>query len=202
MPRPSFITPCAPVPADAPPTGPEWLHEVKWDGWRCQVLKDGARVTICSRNGTSWTKRLPHLERAIQQLPWSAITLDAELLHLDENGRVNFYGIPTGMKQREVFLTVFDIMHLDDRDLRHLPLIERKDILSRRIPSSPHLVVGEYFDNGDALLDACTKHDMEGIVSKRRDLAYKSGKCTYWRKIKCAEWKERNKERYKLFERA
>ena len=100
-----------------------------------------------------------------------------------------------------LFAYVFDILHLDGRDLRQLPLISRKERLADTIVGDSHLLVSEFFDDGEALFAACAKQAMEGVISKRKHLPYKSGKCLSWRKSKCSAWREANKERYRLFER-
>jgi bifunctional non-homologous end joining protein LigD len=170
---------------------------VKWDGWRCQIIKDGEKVSILSRNKTGWTSRLPNIVEAVRALPADSLILDGELLP----DQVNFYTIGHAIRRQVVFVYVFDVLHLDGRSLRHLPLIERKKILAEAIPPNPLLLVSEYFDDGEALFVGCGLHNMEGVVSKRKDLPYKSGKCVYWRKSKCSVWQETHKERGKMFER-
>ena len=197
VPRPQFIEPCAPILSSQPPSGLEWLHEVKWDGWRCQIIKDGEKVSILSRHRTGWTSRLPKIVDAVQALPAKSLILDGELL----SDRLNFYTLAHAIRRQEVFVYVFDILHLDGESTRHLPLIERKKLLAKTVKAEPMLLVSEYFDDGQALFEACGRQNMEGVVSKRKDLPYKSGKCIYWRKSKCEAWREENKERYKQFER-
>ena len=197
MPHPQFIEPCAPIVSFRPLSGPEWLHEVKWDGWRCQIIKDREKVSILSRHRTGWTSRLAKIVEAVRALPSQSLILDGELLP----DRLDFYSLAHAIRRHEVFVYVFDVLHLDGESVRHLPLLERKKLLAQSVPANPLLLLSEYFDDGDALFEACARQKMEGVVSKRKDLPYKSGKCLHWRKSKCSAWREDNKERYKLFGR-
>jgi ATP-dependent DNA ligase len=197
VPRPQFIEPCAPIVSAKPPSGPEWLHEVKWDGWRCQIIKDGEKVSIFSRHRNSWTPRLSNIVAVVRGLPAESLILDGELL----SERLDFYTLAHAMRRQEVFVYVFDILHHNGESVRHLPLIKRKNILAETVQAEPLLLISEYFDDGEGLFEACARQNMEGVVSKRRDLPYKSGKCVYWRKSKCEAWRTENKERYKQFER-
>ena len=161
-----------------------------------------AKVRLYSRNGKDWTKRLPHFADAFLKLPCRSALLDGELVLPDESGAPNFYGVRSADDGDLVFFA-FDLLHRDGKDLRPLPLIERRRRLVRLVGRSdipcPHLV--ETFEDGAALLRAAERHGLEGVVSKRRDTPYHSGANRDWVKAKTAAWREANRERWRLFEK-
>ena len=190
----SFIIPAAPVLVSAPPTGPEWLHEVKWDGWRIQIIKDDG-VRIYSRTQTDLTDRLKGIAEAAEALNARSFVLDAELI------ATNFYDIPAAIKRGEVSAIAFDIMERNTNDLRREPLIKRKVALRKLIKLSPCLRLADIYPDGEKLLAGAAELGLEGIVSKKRDGTYVSGKCLSWLKMKTAVWREANKHRGELFTR-
>lgn len=195
MSRPQFIVPSAPVLVSAPPTGKDWLHEVKWDGWRIQIIKHHG-VRIYSRTRTDFTKRLPGIVEAVERLKASACIIDAELVATD------FYDIAAAIKRGQVTAIAFDLMHLDDEDLRRLPLTDRKAKLKKLVgKGGPSLRLSAVYPDGVKLLAAAAELELEGIVSKKRDSMYQSAKCLTWLKVKTAVWREANKHRGELFQR-
>ena len=195
-----------PITRKTVPTGEAWLHELKLDGYRFQIVKNGRRVSLYSRGGHDWTNRLPGFAHALQNLPCRSATLDGELVLPDEEGAPDFDGLRTSVREaqeHELAFFAFDLLYRDGKDLRALPLIERKRRLVRltgrvEIPCL-HLV--ETFDDGAALLRAAERHGLEGIVSKRRDAPYRSAECREWVKVKTAAWRAANRERWKVFQR-
>ena len=97
--RPSFFDPCLPVLGRAPPKGPDWVHQPKWDGYRCMIAKIGQRVRLYSKNGTEWSERLPDLAEAFAALRTDFI-LDGELCLVDDRGRPIFRALHSEMRQR------------------------------------------------------------------------------------------------------
>ncbi len=177
---------------EAPP-GREWLHEVKYDGYRLLIWRSGDLVRITSRGSQDWTRRLPATAGAVARLPCSNCVLDAELVALDPNGVSSFgklqqlFGAPSAEAQLRVM--VFDLLYLDGVDLRPLPQSERKTRLAQLLSgAAPPLLLTTYTtgDGAGAARAAC-QHGLEGIVSKAANAPYSEGRGGAWRKIKCVE---------------
>jgi bifunctional non-homologous end joining protein LigD len=188
------------------PAGDAWLHEPKLDGYRLQVIKEGRTVRLFSRRGNEWTGRLPALADALAGIPARSAIIDAELCLPGAGGAPSFYGLPSAMRrgrQRELMVFAFDLLHRDGRDLRPLPLIERRRRLERLLARSNVrcLRLVEAFDDGVKLLEAAERHHLEGVVSKRKASPYRSGPSRNWLKIKTQGWREANRERWRLFEK-
>jgi ATP-dependent DNA ligase len=202
----TFIQPCSPTIAHSIPTGNEWLHEPKLDGYRVQVAKEGRTVRLFSRRGAEWTKRLPGLVDALRGIPTKSVILDGELCLPDAGGVPDFLGLHRdGMSHgRELAVFAFDMLHRDSRDLRGLPLMERRRRLTRLLAKSDvsclHLVPS--FEDGAKLFAATDRFQLEGIVSKRKASPYQSGPTHDWQKIKTPNWRDANRERWRLFPRA
>jgi len=185
--------------------GKEWLHELKLDGHRFQIVKDGRRVRLFGRKGGEWTKHLPHFAEAFCKLPCRSCTLDGDLVLPDADDVPDFEGLPSAVatSRWEPVFFAFDLLYRDGRDLRSLSLVERKQRLNRLVNRADirclHLV--QTFENGKALLVAAEQHGLDGVVSKRRDAPYRSGSCPDWRKVKTTAWRDANRERWRLFER-
>ena len=113
-----FLDPCIPREVRQPPKGEDWIHQPKLDGWRCQAVKVGSRVTLYSRHGHDLTRRFPTIAAAVAKLPAKSVTLDGEIVQVGERG-IDFYAI-TGKQTRNVSLMAFDILSLDGKDLRPL----------------------------------------------------------------------------------
>jgi len=201
---PKFIPPCRPINTKLLPRGVVWLHEPKLDGYRLQIVKKGGQVRLYSRGGHDWTRRMPCLAKALQDLACRSAVLDGELILHDRRGRPHFNGLSAAIRRSEPELTVyvFDLMHCDGADLRSLPLTERKRRLARLVARAkiPCLNLLHAFDDGAALFKWCEVYELEGIVSKRRDASYQSGECKNWRTVKTSAWREANRERWHLFE--
>jgi bifunctional non-homologous end joining protein LigD len=198
-----FIEPCIPSRRSQPPSGLCWLHEVKLDGWRGQLHRCDGVVRLYSRRGNDLGFRFPDLVRSIESLSFSDVILDGEITALDHQGLPNFKALQSGDCDYLHTFWAFDLLRIGQFDLRGLALEERKarlaDLLSGA--DSVHMRYSESFEDGQALLKAATKLGLEGVVSKKRGSAYRSGRCHAWVKIKSTEWREVNRERWKLFER-
>lgn len=194
---------------DRVPEGDDWLHEVKLDGYRILArVVDGA-VTLTTRNGHDWTSRLPALRDAVSALPVRSALLDGELVALDENGVSNFQKLQNALQSPEkasLAYCAFDLLHLDGHDVRPLPLHQRKELLAtllgggkrrqvrapRRLAQrGPILRYSEHVRGRGAefFRQACAL-GLEGVVSKRADAAYRSGRSRDWLKTKCTAQQE------------
>jgi ATP-dependent DNA ligase len=206
-PRLAFIRPLSPSASVRPPKGDDWIHEPKWDGFRFQVIKDGAGVRLYSRHGADYSDRLPRMAEWFAHLSTRSAILDGELVLLDPRGAAHFYRLMREMRgsrpdETQLMFLAFDILHQDGVDLRGLPLSERKRDLDRLCRKSkvPFLRQVENFPEGQVLFDHCNKFGFEGVVSKRQSSRYSSGPSRSWTKSKCPNWKRENGERHHLFE--
>jgi bifunctional non-homologous end joining protein LigD len=197
-----FIQPCNPVLTKAVPTGLDWLHEVKFDGYRAVICKTGAEVEIFSRNGHDFTQRFHPIALMLAELPAKSAVLDGELVASDARGLPDFTALHRHrVAGSDMMLWLFDLLAINGRDMRELPLHKRQTKLHALVRDldCPAVLASESFVDGEALMRAAEKHGLEGIVSKRRDSPYRSGPCKDWRKIKTTAWRQANKERWKLF---
>jgi ATP-dependent DNA ligase len=182
-----FIAPCLPSSAPQPPSGEAWLHEIKHDGFRVIARKSGDRVKLYSRPGNDLTDRFPLIVEALAQLRlWSCI-IDGEAVACGEDGIASFDRIRYRQHDASVFLYAFDLVELNGDDLRRDPLAVRKATLASLLArAAPGLRFNEHLNEQDGPLvfaHAC-KLGLEGIVSKRRNSPYRSGRSPDWIKSK------------------
>jgi bifunctional non-homologous end joining protein LigD len=181
-----FIEPCIPTVANKVPSGPGWIHEIKHDGYRLQVRKNGDRVRLFTRRGFDWTERYPAVTAAAAKLKAHTLTIDGELGVTGKGGIANFEKLHSRTVDAAAILFAFDLLDLDGEDLRKRPLGERKALLTRllkRAAAGIHL--SEHDDgDGEALFRAACRMGMEGIVSKRLSSIYRSGRSKSWIKVK------------------
>jgi ATP-dependent DNA ligase len=182
-----FIAPCLPMTAARPPAGPLWLHEVKHDGLRIIARKDGRRVRLYGRRGEALTSRFPLIVESMARLP--SCTIDGEAVALDDRGDPSFDLLRSGGRDQRVFLYAFDLIELRGEDRRRDPLQQRKADLGRLVAGTwlPGLLLNRWIDGNDhdgatVLAQACAM-GLEGIVSKRVDSRYLSGRSPYWLKM-------------------
>ena len=200
-----FIQPCSPIRAKEVPAGDAWLHEVKFDGYRVQAHKVGSQVVIYSRNGHDFTERFPPIAQLLHELPAKATVLDGEVVASDADGRPNFARLHVRWtRPGTIRLWAFDLLAFNGRDFRLQPLVKRQARLQALLErfGCPAVSQSEPFEDGLALLRVAEERGLEGIVSKRRDTPYRSWECRDWRKVKTPAWREANRERWRLFERA
>ena len=188
--------------AKAPPTGREWIHEVKHDGWRAQMHKAGDDVVVYSKTGADFTKRFRSIADAVLKLPVASCIIDAELVACDKDGNLNFYELMRGTRHG-CCAWCFDLLELDGTNHTMAPLEYRRHLLSKLLKraKSDTLRMSENFRDPVALLKAAETHGLEGTVSKLREDRYRSGNNSGWVKVKTAVWRAANSERYKLFEK-
>ncbi len=197
---PEFITPQLASLVDSPPNGQEWLHELKLDGYRMQArIHRGAKevqVQLLTRSGLDWTYRMPALAEALRTLPVKSALLDGEVIVLDEAGISSFSALQAAFQQgaaNQLLFYVFDLLHLDGYSLRELPLSDRKHLLEQLLSSVPdgaiRLSQDLRGDGADLYHEAC-RMGAEGVVSKRADATYCSGRSASWVKSKCGHRQE------------
>ncbi|MEY9782254.1 bifunctional non-homologous end joining protein LigD [Sinorhizobium fredii] len=180
---------------DRPPKGPDWIFEVKWDGYRLAVHVEPGRVRIITRGGYDWTDRFSPIAVEAQQLGHASMILDGEAVVLDDRGRSDFGLLqralgkkPSLHDPREILYFAFDLLYLDGRDLRRLPLSERRRLVESIIVAgrAGFIRLSEEVEaDGDEFFRIACEHGLEGIVAKRRDKPYHSGRRPDWQKIKC-----------------
>jgi DNA ligase D-like protein (predicted ligase) len=185
-----FIEPQLATPVDQPPEGKHWIHELKHDGYRCQVLLARGQAHVFSRNGYDWTERYPSLVRAAANLRCQSAIIDGEAIVQDAKGASDFEALSSAMRSRpdSVILYAFDLMHLNGNDLREDALIERRAVLKALVgdDEESRIQFSEEFEGeGNVLFKLCAEHGLEGIVSKHSLAQYRSGRTKTWLKTKC-----------------
>ena len=179
---------------DEPPQGEEWLHEIKFDGYRLLGFVSGGASALRTRNGKDWTGSFPSLAAAMEKLKAKDAVLDMEAVIVDEKGKSSFQALQAalgdGGKPEKIVAYVFDLLHLDGKDLTRLPLIERKEELENLLKKSKQEnwlrysahITGE----GEAMFAKACEMGLEGIISKRANAPYVAGRQKSWLKIKCS----------------
>jgi bifunctional non-homologous end joining protein LigD len=187
---PDFVAPqlCASV--DKPSNAEGWCHEVKFDGYRVQLRVEAGDVALLTRKGLDWADKFAAIAKSAKTLPDALI--DGEIVALDENGLPNFSALQAAIsdnKTGKLIFYAFDLLFSDGEDLRALPLRERKERLQRLLDrrggrDSPIRYVHHFEVRGDVMLDSARKMSLEGIVSKKLDAPYRSGRSESWTKAK------------------
>lgn len=191
-PMADFVKPQLAAQCDDPPEGGDWLHELKFDGYRTLARVEDGQVRFLTRNGLDWTTRYGNLGRAFNDLTCQRALLDGEVVVQDEQGVSDFARLQEALATNDshsLLFFAFDLLHLDDHDLRDAPLAMRKQVLSTLLSgvkrNSP-LQLSEYVvGDGARMFDEACRMAVEGIVSKRLDAPYRSGRGWSWRKSKC-----------------
>jgi bifunctional non-homologous end joining protein LigD len=195
---PRIFAPQLPTLVKSPPTGPQWVHEIKYDGYRIGARIQRGRVNLITRNGNDWTATFPEIVAAAKRLPLEQALIDGEAAVVLPNSTTSFQALQGVLKRQErgrLAYFVFDLLHLDGRDLTGVPLEERKAILARlagEVPGSDAVIRYSLHFEGDGaevLREAC-RRGLEGIVSKRRDLPHEPGRSRNWLKTKCVKRQE------------
>ena len=193
---PKFIPPQLATLVEAPPNGQEWLHEIKFDGYRIIAAVGGGKAVIHTRTGLDWTDKFKPIVRPLADLPVTSALIDGEAVVRDENGKSNFGKLQQAIAEGKngIVFYAFDLLALDGADLRKLPLTERKKKLAALLadqPSAGPLFFSDHVvGNGqDTFMRACSMK-LEGIVSKRADSTYRSERSKNWLKAKCGASQE------------
>ncbi len=192
----------AALPSDAPfqlatlvdeaPSGDEWIHEIKYDGYRLRVALEHGKATVLTRSGADWTDRFPVIARAVEALPVSSALIDGEAVVLDSEGRSDFGLLQEALaagRPDDVRLEAFDLLYLEGFDLRAETLLRRKGLLASLLAgvpdNGPLHVVEHYVGDGPAHHAASCRLLLEGSVSKRGDRPWVPGRTRDWLKVKC-----------------
>ncbi len=181
-----FIAPCLPINAPQPPSGEQWLHEIKHDGFRIIARKDGKRVKLYSRPGNDLTYRFPLIVEAVAKLRSQSCIIDGEAVSCGDDGIASFDRIRHRRHDADVFMWAFDLIELNGADLRPDPLNVRKATLASVLArAAPGLRLNEHLEaDGPDVFHHARMLGLEGIVSKRRDSQYRSGRSPHWIKSK------------------
>ena len=187
---PAFIAPQLCQPVARPPNGAGWAHEIKFDGYRIQMRVAGGKVTLKTRKGLDWTAKFPAIAAAATKVADAIV--DGELVALDANGAPDFAALQAALSENktgELIFFAFDLLFDGGEDLRNRTLAERKNRLQLLLADGkygPLIRFVEHFETGgDAVLQSACRMSLEGIVSKRLDAPYRSGRTDAWTKAKC-----------------
>jgi len=173
---------------EVPPEGEQWLHEIKWDGYRIVATVTKKKVRLFSRNAIEWTDKVPEITSAIEALGLTSAALDGELI-AGSGTKEDFnllQGTLSGEKQGALTLVLFDLLHLDGIDISDSPLIERKELLAEILQKPPaHLSLSSHIPGeGVEAYKLASERHFEGIISKRADRGHHPGRSDDWRKTK------------------
>jgi bifunctional non-homologous end joining protein LigD len=195
VPPPKFVAPQLATLVTTPPEGDGWVHEVKFDGYRLEARIENEHVTLTTRNANDWTARFKELAAALATLPCQNALLDGEAVHMGADGTMSFHALQNALstgKKEDIHFWAFDLLFLDGEDLRGRPLLERKALLQGLLKKAQKTIhYSDHFDESGAkvLHQACVA-SLEGIISKRADAAYHSGRDGRWLKSKCIKEQE------------
>jgi bifunctional non-homologous end joining protein LigD len=193
-PLPAFVAPQLCVPVDRPSNAAGWVHEIKFDGYRIQLRVEAGAATLKTRKGLDWTEKFRAIADAASKLP--DVLIDGEIVALNDEGHPDFAALQAALsdgKTERLIFFAFDVLHADGADLRALPLSERKtrletilDGLKPAARQSALIRYVEHFESGgEAILQSACRMSLEGIVSKKSDAPYCSGRSESWTKAKC-----------------
>ena len=192
---PEFIAPELALQSKTPPSGSGWMHELKLDGYRIQARKDGSRVQLLTRTGLDWTHRMKTVAHEMEALPVERALFDGELVVLAKDGTTSFADLQAAFQdgvKRPLTYFLFDLLHCDGHNLRGLPLSTRKRVLANLLEQSGEFLrLSEDIEgSGEAMFEKACELHAEGIVSKRSDSKYTSGRNGDWMKLKCIHEQE------------
>ena len=186
---PKFVSPQLATLAAVPPEGADWVHEIKYDGYRAIAALAGDRCRIYTRSGQDWTEKFASIAAALTRLDVGSALLDGEIVALDDNGRSRFQLLQAGLKDGSIPLTyyAFDILELDGADLRDEPLERRKRVLKKLLRGAPAAIrySEDVTGHGAKVLAEACELGLEGIVSKQSNKPYVSRRSPSWLKSKC-----------------
>ncbi|MBS4169247.1 DNA ligase D [Parachlamydia sp. AcF125] len=185
---PEFISPMLATLTDRPFNGEDWLFEIKWDGYRALAFVDEKGVQLKSRNRLLLNEKFPSIVDNLKKIP-AKVILDGELVVLDHEGRSDFQLMQNYQKKRKgaLYYYVFDLLYADGQDLRHLPLIERKNILKKILNKAPLSLIrfsDHVINEGEEFYKEASERQLEGIIAKKISSPYRSQRSQDWLKIK------------------
>jgi bifunctional non-homologous end joining protein LigD len=190
---PKFVEPMLPTAVEKAPSSKDWVHEVKYDGYRVQVRIENGKARLLTRQGLDWTERFTGVADAVAGLPVKSALIDAEVVVQTEAGVASFTALVDALKAGSgtLILYAFDLLHLDGYDVRAAPLKDRKAALAKILAAHGDTSRIRYSDHiegeGDAVFRAAGRLGLEGIVSKKLSAPYQSGRTNSWVKIKATE---------------
>ncbi|HEX7333487.1 MAG TPA: non-homologous end-joining DNA ligase [Pyrinomonadaceae bacterium] len=194
---PDFVQPQLATLVDKPPSGDEWLHELKFDGYRLLCHVAGKQVRFWTRNQKDWTAKFANVGKAVKALPVKSAIFDGEIVALDPSGRASFQRLQNSINKgggSGLIFHVFDLIYLEGFNLTKTPLRERKRVLAELfepLDTAGLLRYSDHFEgNGEQFFNEACKLGIEGIVSKHADSAYESTRSRNWLKIKCLRRQE------------
>jgi bifunctional non-homologous end joining protein LigD len=194
---PAFLEPSLAASCAKPPSGPKWIHEIKYDGYRMQARIDGRTICLLTRKKLDWTERFRSIADALKALALGSAWIDGEILVEDASGISSFNDLQADLKTGRLDrfrYFVFDVLYCEGFDLTKVVLKDRKALLQQLLailpPGSP-IRFSEHLDvDGATMLEHACRFGLEGIVSKRADLPYRPGRGDHWIKSKCLERQE------------
>jgi bifunctional non-homologous end joining protein LigD len=189
-PFPSSVEPLKPSLVNTPPPGSDWIHEIKYDGYRIMAFLNDGKVKLQTKNGHNWTTKFPGLVDAVKSLPAKSAILDCEMCVLLPSGVSSMTALKAtmGKQSHRLVLFAFDLLYLDGQDLRRKSLLDRKQHLARllKLNKNSRLQYVDHFQGDpEQLLCHCDERGIEGLVSKRVGSRYVSGRSDLWVKTKC-----------------
>lgn len=175
---------------DSVPAGPDWIHEVKYDGYRCLIATGGGKVRAFTRTGLDWSDKFAAIVDAFGALNMPSALIDGEIVALDEKGKPSFGHLQDALKDNDAPLVyfAFDLIEQDGKSLAELGNAERKDRLKallEDVGAADPIHYAEHVKQGEKLFDALCKEGYEGIISKRSDAPYRGRRSKSWLKVKC-----------------
>jgi bifunctional non-homologous end joining protein LigD len=188
-PFPGFIAPALASKIDKVPSGDRWLHEIKFDGYRVQLRIANDDIKVFTRRGHDWTKRFRKVAGDAYLINAGSAIVDGEVVVPAADGTTDFSVLQNELKGKstKIVLVAFDLLYLNGRDLRKLPLVERKAVLKKLIEKTP-IQFSESFElDGREMLRHACRVGLEGVVSKVRDSRYPSDRTNDWVKVTCAQ---------------
>jgi bifunctional non-homologous end joining protein LigD len=191
----AFAPPQLATLVSAPPRGENWVHEIKFDGYRLLALIEKEHVRLYTRAGNDWSARFAPLSKAFAKLNIQDALIDGEAVIAAEDGTFSFHSLQNALSTgnlRGLRYYAFDLLHLNGLDLRAQPLIERKNLLQRLLGKAPQIIQysRHFAEPGDQILTQACRMALEGIVSKQADAPYRSGRTHSWLKSKCIREQE------------
>lgn len=194
---PEFVSPQLATLVKEAPRGNQWLHELKFDGYRLLCHIDRGHVRLWTRNRKDWTDKFPSVAKVLQSLKVHSAILDAEVVAMDSSGRSSFQMLQQAIHKtagKGLVLEVFDLIYIDGFNIQRTPLVERKGVLEQLIGSVRSDRVLRYSDhvegNGAKFFKQACDFGIEGIVSKLADSPYESTRSHNWQKVKCLRRQE------------
>ncbi|MBV9901076.1 MAG: non-homologous end-joining DNA ligase, partial [Alphaproteobacteria bacterium] len=192
---PAFREPQKATLVDHVPSGPGWLHEMKYDGYRCLLAIGGGEAKVYTRSGLDWSDKFPEIVAAARELEIGSALIDGEIVKLDDKGSASFSALQQAISEggRGLTLFAFDALEIDGEDVAKLPNVERKARLAALLGPGkpPALLYAEHIvGRGEELFDAMCAAGGEGIISKRADAPYRGTRTKCWLKIKCIQRQE------------